>query len=91
MKEKGDDSSVGWTYSGKEEDWDSFDRRMMRFMRKKLDCFGEKLWMGEIVDLDKLDKKKFGDHVLEVYHALRITQPKWVPGQCTAIAVQQYN
>ena len=43
MKEKGDDSSVGLTYSGKEEDWDSFDRRMMRFMRKKLDCFGEKL------------------------------------------------
>jgi hypothetical protein len=61
-KDEGDDdSSVGWTYSGKEEDWDSFDRRMMRYMRKKLDGFGEKLWMGEIVDLAKLDKKKFAD------------------------------
>ena len=40
-KEKGDDdSSVGWTYGGKEEEWNSFDRRMMRFMRKKLDSFG---------------------------------------------------
>ena len=47
-KEKGDDdSSVRWTYGGKEEEWNSFDRRMMRFMRKKLDSLGEKLWMGE--------------------------------------------
>jgi len=76
-KEKGDDdSSVGWTYGGKEEEWDSFDRRMMRYMRKKLDSFGEKLWTGEIVDIAPLEKKKFGDYVLEVYKALRITQPR---------------
>ena len=76
-KEKGDDdSSVGWTYSGKEEEWDSFDRRMIRFMRKKLDVFGEKLWLGEIVDITNLDKKKFGDHVMSVYQAIRITQPR---------------
>ena len=75
-KEKEEDSSVGWTYSGKEEEWDSFDRRMVRFMRKKLDVFGEKLWKGEVVDLAGLDKKKFGDYVLEVYKALRITQPR---------------
>jgi hypothetical protein len=67
---------VGWTYSGKEEDWDSFDRRMMRFMHKKLDVFGEKFWMGEIVDLAGLDKKKFGDYVMEIYKAPRITQPR---------------
>jgi hypothetical protein len=76
-KEKGDDdSSVGWTYTGKEEEWNSFDRRMMRYMRKKLDSLGEKLWMGEVADLATLDKKKFGDYVLEVYQALRITQPR---------------
>ena len=46
-KEKDENSTVTWTYSGEEEEWDSFDRRMVRFMRKKLDEFGEKLWMGE--------------------------------------------
>ena len=62
-KEKGDDdSSVRWTYGGKEEEWNTFDRRMMRFMRKKLDSFGEKLWNGEIADCATLDKKKFGDY-----------------------------
>jgi hypothetical protein len=49
---------------------------MMRFMRKKLDSFGEKLWNGEIADCATLDKKKFGDYVLEVYQALRIVQPR---------------
>ena len=76
-KEKGDDdSSVRWTYGGKEEEWNSFDRRMMRFMRKKLDSLGEKLWMGEVADCATLNKKEFGEYVLEVYQALRITQPR---------------
>ena len=76
-KDKGDeDSSVGWTYNGKEEEWDSFDRRMTRFMRKKLDLFGEKLWLGEIPELKTMDKKMFGDHVLAVYQAIRITLPR---------------
>ncbi len=39
-------SSVDWTYNGKEEEWDTFDRRMTRHMRNKLDLFGEKLWQG---------------------------------------------
>ncbi len=51
-KDKSEDSSVGWTYRGVEEDWDGFDRRMIRFMRKKLDFFGERLWIGEIPELD---------------------------------------
>ncbi len=44
-EEKDENSKVTWTYSGVEEEWDSFDRRMVRFMRQKFDDFGEKLWM----------------------------------------------
>ena len=43
MNKEDKDSSVDWTYSGKEEEWDAFDRRMTRYMRNKLDAFGEKL------------------------------------------------
>ena len=40
-KEK-DEVSISWSYSGLEDEWDSFDRRMLRHMRKKFDVFGEK-------------------------------------------------
>ena len=46
------DSSVGWTYSGKEEEWDAFDRRMTRYMHNKLDSFGEKMWLGQIGNVE---------------------------------------
>ena len=62
-KDKSEDSSVGWTYRGVEEDWDGFDRRMVRFMRKKLDSFGERLWMGEVPELKTLSKQKYTEYV----------------------------
>jgi len=73
---KEDDSSVGWTYSGKEEEWDSFDRRMIRRMRQQLDTFGERLWLGEIQSVEKFDKPKLKDHIAAVYNALQVTKPK---------------
>ncbi len=73
-KDKSEDSSVGWTYRGVEEDWDGFDRRMVRFMHKKFDSFGERLWMAEVPELDTLTKAKFTEYVLGVYQAIRITQ-----------------
>ena len=57
-KVKKDDGPVGWTYSGDEVDWDGFDRRMTRYMRKKLDTFGERLWMGEITGVESMSKNK---------------------------------
>ena len=75
-KDKSEDSSVGWTYKGVEEDWDGFDRRMVRFMRKKLDSFGERLWMGEVPELKSLTKEQYTVYVLGVYQAIRITQPR---------------
>ena len=76
-KEMKDESSgVNWTYGGGEEEWDAFDRRMVRYMRGKLDVFGERLWKGEIEDLSKLAKQEFANYVLMVYESLRIAQPK---------------
>ena len=73
-KEKDENSTVTRTYSGEEEEWDSFDRRMVRFMRKKLDEFGEKLWMGEAPNVEKLThgSNEFAEYCVEVYHAISI-------------------
>ena len=41
-KEDKEESSSKWTYDGsKEEDWDAFDRRVLRHMRKHYGLFGE--------------------------------------------------
>jgi hypothetical protein len=37
-----------WKFIGIEGEWEGFDRRMMRHMRKKLDSVGVNLWLGEI-------------------------------------------
>jgi hypothetical protein len=45
-KDKDDEKTSKWTYDGtKEEEWDSFDRRIMRYVRKHYGIFGEGLWM----------------------------------------------
>ena len=76
-KEMKDESSgVNWTYGGGEEEWDAFDRRMVRYMRGKLDVFGERLWKGEIEDIAKMAKPEFASYVLMIYESLRIAQPK---------------
>ncbi len=76
MANEDKDSSVDWTYNGKEEEWDAFDRRMTRYMRYKLDAFGEKLWLGDVKDVEKMGITSLKQHVHEVYNALSITKPK---------------
>ena len=76
MEKEEKDSSVGWTDSGKEEEWDSFDRRMIRRMRQKLDTFGERLWLGDVKSIEKFDKQALKDHIAAVYNALQVTKPK---------------
>jgi hypothetical protein len=39
--EKDEDDATKWFYDGKEEDWDMFDRKMIRHMIKNYDEFGE--------------------------------------------------
>ena len=69
-------SSVDWTYNGKEEEWDTFDRRMTRHMRNKLDLFGEKLWQGQIGNVADFTSTELQEHVLSVYNSLTVTKPK---------------
>jgi len=73
-KEQDENSTVTWTYSGEEEEWDSFDRGMVRFMRKKLDDFGEKLWMGEVPVVETLtyNSNEFAEYCIDVYHAISV-------------------
>ena len=74
-EEKDENSKVTRTsYSGVEEEWDSFDRKMVRFMRKKFDDFGEKLWMGEIPVVETLThgSNEYAQYCIEVYHAISI-------------------
>ena len=57
---KEDENEKCWKYSGNEEEWDVFDRRMMRYMRKKYDDFGERMWLGEIETInDEMDPYDF--------------------------------
>jgi hypothetical protein len=63
---KEDESDKNWKYSGDESEWDSFDRRMIRYMRKKYDVFGERLWLGtvEIVSDDFSTRPQISSSIL---------------------------
>jgi hypothetical protein len=68
-----EEESKNWKYSGKEEEWDTFDRRMMRYMRKKYDAFGERLWLGQVVVVsDDMDPYDFMDHCDDVMKAIEV-------------------
>ena len=71
-KEKEEESSKNWKYDGSEDEWDSFDRRMIRYMRKRYDTFGEKMWLGEIDDVEQMDFNTFEDHIRDVMKAIYI-------------------
>ena len=73
-KEEDDESSVKWKYAGREEEWESFDRRVARRMLKKFDEFGERMWLGEIPNIPDLDENgyEFYDYVSSVYRAIEV-------------------
>ena len=68
---KDEKSGSSWTYDGsKEEDWDSFDRRMMRYVRKHYGPFGEGLWMGNHPSIDDLWGTDLTDYIQDVWEAI---------------------
>ena len=73
-KDKDEDSSK-WKYAGLEEEWDSFDRRITRYMRKRFDKFGEDMWSGFIPNIDSLSGESYGIHCERVYRAIEINNP----------------
>ena len=67
-----DEKKSSWTYDGSEDDWDSFDRRIMRYMRKKYGSFGEKLWQGDLRNFTLLLGQDFSDYCEEVWDAIEL-------------------
>jgi hypothetical protein len=69
---KEEESDKKWKYSGNEDEWDVFDRRMMRYMRRKYDIFGERLWLVGNVPIvsDDMDPYDFLDHCDDVMRAI---------------------
>ena len=78
VKEDDEESSrtkSNWSYDGNEDDWNTFDRRMQRFMRKKLGVFGENIWMGNIPDLNGMTPFEFDRYCMEVWKAIDCEDP----------------
>ena len=44
MSKEEEYSEKNWKYDGDESEWENFDRRMLRHMRKELDTIGEKMF-----------------------------------------------
>ena len=76
MSKEDKSSDKGWKYSGEESEWDMFDRRMMRYMRKKYDEFGERIWLGEIeVVHDDMDPYDYLEYLEDVMKAMEVLDP----------------
>ena len=75
-KEDKEEGSSKWTCDGsKEEDWDAFDRRVLRHMRKHYGLFGEKLWQGSLPKIDDLGGDDYNQYCEEVYETVEIKDP----------------
>ncbi len=75
MSKKEDEDSKEWKYEGSENEWDSFDRRMIRYMRKKLDVIGEKMWLGEVGSVFAMNQGDYVAHCEEVMRAIYCMDP----------------
>ena len=73
-----------WSYDGSEEDWDAFDRRIRRYMRKKYGPFGEQLWLGQLPKVTSLKGTEWNTYCEEVWesieeHSKRSAETIWPP------------
>ena len=84
-KESKEEDESNWSYDGKEEDWDQFDRKMTRHMLKKYDVFGERLWLGEIPKFEQLATvQEYEAYCVDVWKAIdmkdtREARKLWLP------------
>ena len=68
-KEKKD--SKNWTYDGGEVGWDSFDRRMHRWCRKRYGPeIGEFLWRGTMLNLTDLEGEEWAHYCEQNWNAV---------------------
>ncbi len=75
MSKKEKKDSVDWHYEGNEEDWENFDRKVIRHTRKKLDSLGEKMWIGGVESIFAMDPARYNQHCREVMKAIYCIDP----------------
>jgi hypothetical protein len=75
MAKEDESNDKHWKYDGDESDWENFDRRMLRHMRKELDSIGEKMWLGEMKSVFDMDQNEFVKHCEEVMRSITFTDP----------------
>ena len=72
-KEKDDETTLSnknWSYDGNEDEWNTFDRRLQRYMRKKLGVLGENLWLGTVPDFATLSSLEYDVYCNGVWMAI---------------------
>ena len=73
-KEKKEDTTE-WKFNGDEDDWENFDRRVTRYMRKKYDLIGELMWIGEIGSVFSMEQAEYELHCSNVMKAIYCSDP----------------
>ena len=73
-KEKKEDTTE-WKFNGDEGDWENFDRRVTRYMRKKYDLIGELMWIGEIGSVFSMGQAEYELHCSNVMKAIYCSDP----------------
>ena len=66
------DSADKWKYSGKEEDWEMFDRRITRYCEKKYDLLGKKFWNGTLPSIVGLDPFDYYEYCCDVWRTIEM-------------------
>ena len=71
-EEEDEKSGSNWTFDGEnEEDWDVFDRRMLRYCRKKYGCeIGDKIWLGELPKISLMTGSVYDSYCDSVWNAI---------------------
>jgi hypothetical protein len=71
-KDEKEESKLKWTYDGSEDEWERFDRRIDRYLRKKYGTIGEGLWQGTLPNVNTLSGTDLSAYCEEVWDAIEI-------------------
>ena len=65
-------TSKSWTYDGSEMEWDTFDRRILRYMRKHYGRLGEDMWTGSMMKFAEITGDVYSFYCEDVWTAIDI-------------------
>jgi hypothetical protein len=63
---------IALPYSDKEEEWESFDRRIKRYCEKKYDLLGESFWLGTMSFISDLDPYNYYQYCCDVWRCIEM-------------------